>query len=210
MEMSKGRLTRIFSKIPTLETQRLTLRKLLPEDYRDMFEYASLERVTEYLLWSPHQSPDQTYRYLESLQNSYRRGEFFDWAVVLRTTGKMIGTCGFTSFELSHARAEVGYVLNPAFWGQGIAKEAVMAVTSFAFSELGMNRIEAHYIEGNERSLHVMQACGMEFEGMFRQYMLIKGRFRNIGICAVTADRFPKEIFYGKKPSVGWLRRRFM
>lgn len=210
MEMSKGKLTKIFSRIPTLETQRLSLRKLLPSDYRDMFEYASLKCVTEYLLWSPHENADQTYRYLETLQNSYRRGEFFDWAVVLRDSGKMIGTCGYTSFDLSNCRAEVGYVLNPSFWGQGIAKEAVMAVASFAFCELGMNRVEARYIEGNERSLHVMQACGMQPEGMLRQYMFIKGNFRNIGICAVTADNFPRERFYRKLSTVGWLKRRLI
>lgn len=207
MEISKSRLCRIFSRIPTIQTERLTLRKLLPSDYRDMYEYASQQTVTEYLLWSPHLNQDQTYRYLEAVQTSYKRGEFFDWAVVITETGKMIGTCGYTSFDVDNRRTEIGYVLNPAYWGNGYASEAVMAVTEFAFSELGMNRVEAHFIEGNERSLHVMRKCGMALEGIFRQYMLIKGKYRNIGICGITKDIFTGRGFYRKKENKGWLKR---
>ena len=207
MEMTKSRLIKIFSKIPTLFTERLMLRKLFPSDYKDMYEYASQPQVTEYLLWNPHINADQTYRYLEALQTSYKRGEFYDWAVVLRESDKMIGTCGFTSFELSNKRAEVGYVLNPAYWGNGYASEAVMAAEEFAFYELGMNRVEAHFIEGNDRSLHVMQKCGMFYEGTLKQYMLIKGEYRNIGICSITKDRFSNRGFYIPERKNGWLSR---
>ncbi len=172
------------------------MRKLLPSDYRDMYEYSCNDRVTSYLLWHPHSDPGQTRRYLEALQGSYRRGEFFDWALELRDSGKMIGTCGYTELFPEHGRAEVGYVLNPAYWGHGYAPEAVMAAAQFAFVELEMNRLEAHFIEGNVRSLRVMEKCGMTFEGMLRQYMLVKGEYKNVGICAITADRFPPGNFY--------------
>jgi hypothetical protein len=70
-------------------------------------------------------------RYLAYVATRYRAGEFFDWAVVLRENQKMIGTCGFTSFSYEHNSAEIGYVLNPSYWGQGIALEAVQAVMYF-------------------------------------------------------------------------------
>jgi len=205
--MTKSRRLNIFKRIPTLRTERLTLRRLYPSDYRDMYEYSCLPEVTEYLLWYPHENPDQTYRYLETLQSGYKHGEFYDWAVVLTETGKMIGTCGFTSFDHEHGRAEVGYVLNPRFWGCGIATEAVSAAIAFAFAELEINRVEAHFIEGNDRSLRVMEKCGMTFEGIFRQYMLIKGFYRNIGICALTRDRFTPLRCYEKESSSGWLSK---
>lgn len=188
--MTASMIARIFSKIPTIETERLTLRRLMPSDYRDMYEYASLAEVTEYLLWRPHENEDQTYRYLDGLQICYKRGEFFDWGVELKSERKLIGTCGFTELLPEHERAEIGYVLNPRYWGQGIATEAAMAVLSFGFNVLGIERAEAHYMEGNERSLAVMKKCGMSFEGMFRHYMLVKGSYRNIGISAITRDEF--------------------
>ncbi len=207
--MTKSSRLNVFKRMPTLTTERLTLRRMYPSDHRDMFEYASRPEVTEYLLWYPHGTQEQTYRYLEALQTNYKRGEFYDWAVTVTETGKMIGTCGFTSFDHEHGRAEVGYVLNPDFWGQGIATEAVLAVTEFAFAELDINRVEAHFIEGNDRSLRVMQKCGMTFEGIFQEYMFIKGAYRNIGICAVTRDRFTLAGRYRREPERSWLSQLF-
>ena len=208
--MTKSRRLRIFQHIPTLHTSRLTLRRMLPSDYRDMYEYACLPQVTEYLLWSPHVDADQTYRYLQSLQASYKQGEFYDWAVVLNEKGKMIGTCGYTEFDHENRRAEIGYVLNPRYWGHGIATEAVSAVMEFAFCELDINRLEAHFIEGNDRSRRVMEKCGMAFEGMLRQYMFIKGQYRNIGFCAATRDRFRPCGRYQKETQAGLLSRLFL
>ena len=188
--MTRNELTKCFSNTPTLHTARLTLRRMLPSDSADMYEYAKLPAVTEFLLWSPHRSEEQSRDYLQALQTSYKRGEFFDWAVVITDTGKMIGTCGYTDIDLENRRAEIGYVLNPSYWGNGYAPEAVMAAQQFAFENLGINRIEAHYIIGNDRSLRVMKKCGMREEAKLSQYMNIKGKYCDIGICAVTKDKF--------------------
>ncbi len=207
--MTKSQRLSIFKHIPTIYTSRLTLRRMYPSDYRDMYEYACLPQVTEYLLWCPHVDPDQTYHYLQALQGSYKKGEFYDWAVVLTETGKMIGTCGYTTFDHENGRAEVGYVFNPRYWGYGFASEAVSAAMEFAFRELDINRIEAHYIEGNHRSRRVMETCDMTFEGMLRQYMFIKGCYRNIGICAVTRDRFARTGCYRRKEKMSLLSHLF-
>lgn len=178
-------------------------------DYRDMYEYACRPEVTRFLLWSEHESPEQSYGYLESIAQSYKNGDFYDWAVTLTEGGKMIGTCGFTSFDFEHGRAEVGYVLNPKFWGQGIATEAVSAAIEFAFKELGANRVEAKFIQGNGASLRVMQKCGMTFEGYLKQYMRVKGEYKNIGIASITADDFVEKGAYKRKEKLlDWLRPR--
>ena len=128
MSLKKETVYKIFGRIPTIETERLILRKMKPSDSRDMYEYSRLPEVTRYLLWEPHTNPSQTLDYLEYLQTRYRVGDFYDWAVVEKSRGKMIGTCGFTSLDFSNNAAEVGYVLNPAFWGKGLAPEALMRV----------------------------------------------------------------------------------
>ena len=194
--MNKNKVIKCFKKIPTIRTSRLTLRRLMPSDYRDMYEYSCLPEVTKYLLWHEHESPEQTFGYLNSINQCYKRGEYYDWAVTLTDGGKMIGTCGFTSFDFENGRAEVGYVLNPSFWGKGIATEAVSAVIEFAFKELGANRVEAKFIEGNTASLKVMEKCSMAFEGYHRQYMMIKGSYKNIGISAITKDQFVYKNLY--------------
>ncbi len=188
--MNREELQRTFRDPPQLQTRRLLLRKMLKTDYRDMYEYASQERVTQYLLWRPHDSEAYTYKYLQYIQSRYRAGDFYDWAIVVRGQNKMIGTCGFTSFNTEANSAEVGYVLNPAYWGFGLAPEAVSAVLRFGFVDLRLNRIEARYMEGNSRSRRVMEKVGMRYEGTNRESMHVKGQYVSIGVCAILRSEY--------------------
>lgn len=207
--MIQSEIQRIFRDPPIIDTPRLTLRRMLKSDAKDMYEYASQSRVTRYLLWREHDDLTYTTRYLSYLQSRYRQGEFHDWAIVLRegsaepnpiasvffdkaelVRGKMIGTCGFTRFMPENHAAEIGYVVNPAYWGQGIAPEAVRAVLKFGFTELHLHRIEARYMVGNKASRRVMEKVGMTFEGVARESMFVKGAFVSIGTCAILREEF--------------------
>ncbi len=183
--MKKEKIYRVFSHLPELTTPRLTLRRMAVSDTFDMYEYASRQDVTKYLTWYPHPDRDYTREYLQYLGNRYSAGMFYDWAVIYEPDCKMVGTCGFTSFNCASDSAEVGYVLNPEYWGKGIATEALRRVLRFGFEELRLHRIEARFIEGNDRSRRVMEKVGMQFEGIRREAMLIKGSYLNIGVCAI-------------------------
>lgn len=188
--MDKALITEYFRDPPILFTKRLILRKILKSDADDVFEYSSDPEVTRYLLWDPHQNYRYTVRYLSYLQTRYRAGEFHDWALILKDTGKMIGTCGFTAFDLTNNSAEVGYVLNRAYWHKGIAAEALSAVINFGFNELSLFRIEAKFMAGNVNSRRVMEKVGMSFEGINRGAMLIKGKYTSIGVCSILANEY--------------------
>lgn len=188
--MKREEIYRIFSNIPILQTERLTLRRLMVSDTLDMYEYSRNEDVTRYLTWDAHPDASYTREYLQYLGTHYNVGDFFDWAVVLNSEDKMIGTCGFTRFDYNNNSGEVGYVINPAYRGQGIADEAVRAVMQFGFETLRLNRIEAKFIEGNSASMRVMEKTGMTFEGYHRSSMLIKGSYKTIGVCAILRDEY--------------------
>lgn len=188
--MRKELICRIFSRMPELQTDRLTLRRMRVGDEEDMYAYARRSEVTRYLLWSPHPDLLYTRDYLRYLATRYATGSFYDWAIVLKQNGRMIGTCGFTSFDCAHDAAEIGYVLNPDYRGQGIAPEAVRAVLAFGFERLMLHRIEARFIEGNDASLRVMEKVGMHFEGYRRESMLVKGSYRTIGYASILRDEY--------------------
>ncbi|MBE6538633.1 MAG: GNAT family N-acetyltransferase [Ruminococcaceae bacterium] len=192
MTIKRATIYKIFTRMPDIETERLLLRRMRADDAEDMYEYASDSEVTRYLTWFPHPDSRYTRDYLEYLGTRYRVGDFFDWAITLKESGKMIGTCGFTSFDYTNDSAEMGYVLNPKYRGQGIVPEALRAVLDFGFGNLALHRAEAKFIEGNEASRRVMEKVGMKFEGIKRGGMLIKGEYRDIGICAVLRDEFYK------------------
>ena len=188
--MKKELICRIFSNIPSLETERLFLRRMRVGDAQDMYDYAHRTDVTKYLRWSPHPDIYHTQDYLRYLATRYAAGSFYDWALIHKESGRMIGTCGFTSFNCPDDSAEIGYVLHPDYWGQGLAAEAVQTVLTLGFDNLLLHRIEARFIEGNAASLRVMQKVGMTFEGYLRESMLIKGSYRTIGYCSILCSEF--------------------
>ena len=188
--MKKENLLHIFSHMPTLETERLLLRPIRVSDSPDMFAYAQDPEVTRYLLWRPHPDISHTREYLEYLAGRYRLGMHHEWAMIYKENNRMIGTCGFAHIDCPHNVGEIGYVLNPEYRGRGLVPEAADRVLRFGFSVLGLHRIEARFIEGNQASCRVMEKLGMRYEGIRREAMLIKGMYRNIGTYAILAQEF--------------------
>lgn len=195
--MNREEIVQLFSEMPTLETERLTLRPMKGSDAEDMYRYAKRLDVTEYLLWCPHPSQSYTEKYLRYIEQRYRLGDFYDWAVVEKQSGRMIGTCGFTRFDCPHNIGEIGYVLSPEVHGKGFGTEAASRVLAFGFEVVGLHRIEVKFMEGNAASLHVAEKLGMTFEGYRRDGMLVKGKYRTIGTSAILSDEF----FDGKPKS---------
>lgn len=192
--MKKESVFKIFSNMPTLYTEHLSLRMMNPIDAEDMFDYARRPEVTKYLLWREHTDIEYTRDYLNYISGRYALGSFFDWALIDRESRRMIGTCGFTRIDTANNSAEIGYVLNPDFHRRGFGSEAVRRVLKFGFEELGLQRIEARFMQGNEASLALMKSVGMTFEGYMRDLMLVKGKYRTIGISSILRSEY-EEIY---------------
>ncbi len=180
----------LFSNMPKLESSRLFFRAIKRSDLDDIYEYSSNPKTSQYLLWSPHQSISTTKEFIEIVLSKYKSGDYNDWAIVYKKTGKMIGTCGFTRIDQDNRLVEIGYVLNPDFWGKGLATEAVERVLEFAFEVMNVNRVEAKFMFGNEASLKVMKKVGMTFEGYQRDAIFAKGKFRTIGTASILKREY--------------------
>ena len=190
--MKKETVFKIFSNMPTLYTERLSLRVMHPIDAEDMFDYAKRPEVTKYLLWREHEDIYFTLDYLNYINRRYALGDFYDWAIIERESRRMIGTCGFTKIDVPNNSAEIGYVLNPDFHRRGFGREAVKRVLKFGFEELGLNRIEARFMQGNEASLALMKSVGMTFEGYMRDLIFVKGSYRTVGISSILRSEYEK------------------
>lgn len=188
--MTQEELHRVFTSPPTLSTTRLLLRRIAVEDADDMYLYSCREDVTRYLLWDPHPDPLYTDKYVRYLQERYAVGDYYDFAVVLRETGRFIGTAGFTSFDLPNRSAEIGYVISPFYQGQGYATEAVRAILSFGFEHCGLSRISAVCMKENRASLRVMEKCGLKREGLLRSAVYAKGAMQDVYLAAITSHDY--------------------
>ena len=189
--MKREYMYEVFSKTPTFETERLVIRPMRMFDAFDMYEYARLPETSKYLTWSPHQDIEFTKNYLAFIIGKYKAGEFYDFAVTLKgEDGKMIGTCGFSRIDFVNNIGEIGYVISPEYQGNGYAVEAAKEIIKFGFEKLSFNRIEAKYIIGNNASRAVMEKCGLKFEGIARSSMLVKGSYRDIGVCSLLKSEY--------------------
>ena len=176
----------------TLSTERLILRQLKASDAADVFEYASDPEVTKHVRFVTHKTVKDSRVFLLLAENARRNGEWMVWAIVLKTIGKMIGTCGFVALAPEHGRAELGYAINRKYWGNGYAAEAAAALVAHGFSELNLSRIEAHVSPEHLPSQRVLEKCGFVPEGILRQHEMIKGRWHDSKIYSLLRDEFAR------------------
>ncbi|MGD8977293.1 MAG: GNAT family N-acetyltransferase [Gammaproteobacteria bacterium] len=132
-----------------IQTARLRLRRLRPEDLTDIrrMPWLDAERVLR-----------------RSLEDYASVGHAF-WAVILRDSGEFAGVCGLLDQEIEGRREpEVAYHLIEDYHGRGLATEAARGVMDHAFGDLGLGRIVSFIEPGNQASARVAEKNGLVFE----------------------------------------------
>ena len=130
-----------------IETERLLLRDFCPTDIDAMHAYACRADVTRYLMWAPNDrqaSEAQLGTFIEAAAHAPRL--IYELALTTRAHGRLIGAiCLYLDDPLGSAGqgAELGFVLHPDWWGDGLVTEAASALVSRGMSELGLAHIWA-------------------------------------------------------------------
>lgn len=179
------RTSDVFGDLPTIETDRLVLRRLSLDDDRDMYEYAADPLVARYVSWSHHRSIEDTRDFLRLVVGKHEDKTVAEWGLVHKRDRKLIGTCGYIWWQIANAKAEIGYSLSRRYWGQGLMPEAVQAAIRFGFETMQLNRIEATCMTENRASERVMRKCGMSFEGVLRETLFHRGRFVDLKLYSI-------------------------
>ncbi|MCX6833857.1 MAG: GNAT family N-acetyltransferase [candidate division Zixibacteria bacterium] len=161
-----------------IQTSRLTLRRLSPEDTQDVYSYRSDPQVSRYQMWKPR-SLDDTRQFLEQLAAAQpdTPGTWLQLAIVRRDDNAVIGDCGIRFPDNDSHQAELGISLRPSHQRQGFATEALSAVLAYAFESLHKHRVFASVDPRNLASISLMNRMGMRREGHFRESILIRGEW---------------------------------
>ena len=167
-----------FATFPALTTERLRLRQVEPRDAEDLYATLADEETMRY--YGPaYPSLADVQAYIAERQQDYARRDAIRWGITLKDADTLIGSCGFHHFDEGYHRAETGYILNRAYWGQGIMGEALSAILTYGFSAMDLHRIEAIIDIANERSKGVLLKLGFQYEGNLRQRYPFRGGFED-------------------------------
>ncbi|MFP4459736.1 MAG: GNAT family N-acetyltransferase [Candidatus Zixiibacteriota bacterium] len=155
-------------------TKKLVIREFNLDDLEDVHSYANDPEVCKYLTFCPN-SIDKSKEYIQkniAAQNTMPRTRY-DLAIYHKKAEKVIGGIGL--FIGDYKSAELGYILNKDFWGQGITTLSARILIEFGFEVLNLHRIWATCNIDNRASERVMIKCGMEKEGVLRDFLPIDG-----------------------------------
>ncbi len=168
-----------------LRTERLTLRPFRLSDAEAMFRtWANDERVTRFLTWQPHGTPEVTRTLLETWCAAYAEPTAYNWAIELPEG--LAGNISVVDYNEQSERASLGYCLGADFWNRGIMTEAARAVTDFLFAEVGFHRLEITHAVKNPASGRVARKCGMTQEGVWRDgFKTVSGEFLDIALYGI-------------------------
>lgn len=154
-----------------IDTDRLILRKFTSDDAKSVFEnWANDKTVTKFLRWQPHGQLFVTQSVINGWVERYSDDTFYQWAIVLKDTGKPIGSISAEVFCERTGKIHVGYCIGAKWWRKGYTSEALAAVIAFFFEQVGAMRIESQHDPENPNSGKVMRKCGMTYEGTLRKY----------------------------------------
>lgn len=175
-----------------LETKRLILRPWNLEDAQDMFEYAHDPRVGPITGWPVHETLGDTRAILKKFVADDEVS-----ALVLKENGKVIGSVGMhrrdpeeSTQNLPHR--EVGYCLNPSYWGHGLMPEAVMECLRYGFEDLGLTLVWCGYYDGNDKSRRVIEKCRFSYRFTKDKWNEQMGETRTEHFYALTKEEWKR------------------
>ncbi|MDR3678958.1 MAG: GNAT family N-acetyltransferase [Flavipsychrobacter sp.] len=154
-----------------METERLLLRELVPEDAGGMFELDSDAEVHRYIGKNPVKNIERSREVIDIIREQYITNGIGRWAVIEKETGLFIGWSGLkltTSLTNGHINYyDLGYRFIKKHWGKGYATETAVASVDYGFNHMGLTEIYGMADIGNIASQNVLQKAGLQYVKTF-------------------------------------------
>lgn len=101
------------------------------------------------------------------------------WAVVAKDSGQVLGKWTLFNHHAANRRAEIGYILNRSYWGNGLMTEVCSVMLDYCFDRIKLHRVEADADEGNAASMALLEKLGFVREGYFPERWWTGGQWTN-------------------------------
>lgn len=172
-----------MSRVPTvLETPRLRLRPLTDGDDNALLGVMGDPEVMAY--WDSREIRTRAAmaKVLADQLTEIGQGVAFYFAVEHAATGEFLGCVDLSQVDRRHHRAEVGFIMARASWGEGYALEAMQSLVTHAAQQLRLHRLSARTHAGNLRSIRLLERLGFKQEGLLKGYVARDGVRRDCPI----------------------------
>jgi RimJ/RimL family protein N-acetyltransferase len=168
-----------------ITTERLVVRRLMPEDAEPLFAYRSDANVKKFQSWQCN-SVDECRQFIDGLAGRPDTPDsWFQLGLVHRQTSELIGDCGLHFFESKPRQTEIGITVSPSHQGLGYATEAVKAILSYLFKGLGKHRVFASVDPHNVAVARLFERIGMRKEAHFVESLWVNEQWVDDVIFAI-------------------------
>jgi len=163
MEAGLNVATTLGGENVVLETERLFLRHLTTDDVDAIFAVIGDPETMKF--YSQTFTRDDAVRWVARSQERYCSDGYGLFAVVLKSSGEVIGDCGLVRQDIEgESMLEVGYHVRRDHWGHGYATEAARACLNYAFRNLAADKVVSLILPENLPSRGVAERNGMTIE----------------------------------------------
>jgi RimJ/RimL family protein N-acetyltransferase len=174
-----------------IETERLTIRALLPGDGDDIHAIYADPEVSRYLYTEP-MDLEASRRYVAERGDPVvaKDGDGVNLAGQLRETGRVVATLFVHLASTTHSQGEVGYVVSPVYAGRGLATEGAREMLAIGFDRWNLHRMIGRLDARNVASAAVLRKLGMREEALFRENEWVKGEWTDERVFAILAEEW--------------------
>ena len=170
-------LTLNFNPFHDLETERLLLRRVDNNDYKEVLALRSNPETMKYIPRPLLKNEEEAFARIAMIENKIINKEGINWAITIKDDPRLIGIIGHYRIQVENYRAEIGYMILPEFNGQGIVTEAVKEVVKYGFDIMKLHSIEAVIDPDNIASAKVLEKNGFVKEAHFKENEFHEGHF---------------------------------
>lgn len=176
------------TRMPPITTERFILKEIMQEDKAHIYQGLSDPRVTKhYAVHFP--TLEATQEQMDWYADLKKHGTGLWWGIFDKATEEFCGAGGYNGLDKTHRKAEIGFWLLPAFWGQGIMPEVMPKIIQMGFEDLGLNRIEGFVEHSNTKCKSALAKIDFQLEGTMRQCEFKNGQYIDVDIYAKIREK---------------------
>ena len=183
--------------LPALAGAMVTLRELRRSDAPALFAALTAQDVSRFIS-PPPTTVDGFERFIAWARRQRDAGQYVCFAVVLKQSDDAIGLFQIRALDPAFGVGEWGFAIASEYWGTGVFVDGAKLALDFAFTTIGVHRLEARSATANGRGNGALRKIGATRECLLRRSFLRNGEYLDQVLWTILAgDRLFTKAIWG-------------